>query len=103
MIASYFPKLRRGILAANPWVPEWMEYRMKRAADGTIGYANAEKIVLCSYACTPPGRGYSWPGSVSDRTLRGVYLHEVGHVVNYALPKPLLAAYMLRLLGGPRI
>lgn len=83
-----FPELREALLRTNPWVGPWVESFVERtrfAGPGACGYAREGRLVVAPSACTAPGRGHSWPGSVSDRTLRGVYLHECGHVFHYAL------------------
>lgn len=83
-----FPKFRDALLRANPWVPPWKESFVdftRFAGPGDCGYARKGRLVVAPGACTPAGRGYSWPGSCSDRTVRGVYLHECGHVFHAAL------------------
>lgn len=100
-----FDSERAAILAANPWLPPWREQwiRIKRRGP-EAGWATRGRITVCVDACTLPGRGYSWPGSVSDRTVRGVYLHEIGHVVHGALgAREQEALAGLRALGGPRV
>ena len=99
-------KERTAVLAANPWLEPWRENWVKStgfSAGGAVGWARQGRITVCPSVCTMPGRGYSWPGSVSDRTVRGVYLHEVGHVVHWALPDMRAALEGLRALGGPRV
>jgi len=102
-----FPAERAAILAANPWLPEWEETFVDRTqfqGPGAKGWARRGRLVVAQSACQLAGRGYSWPGSVSDCTFRGVYLHEVGHVVHAALgdrEQAVLAG--LRALGGPKV
>lgn len=83
-----FPQERAAMLAANPWVPPWIETFVRATGfrgPGAKGWARPGRIVIAPAACTAAGRGYSWPGSVSDCTVRGVYLHEIGHLAHAAL------------------
>lgn len=102
-----FQKERDAILAANPWLEPWTETYVRRTGfggPGAKGWARQGRLVVAPSSCQLPGRGYSWPGSVSDCTFRGVYLHEVGHVVHAALSDREEAALVgLRALGGPRV
>lgn len=107
MTEHMFPKERAAILKANPWVPPWSEAYVRATGfngPGGKGWARRGRLTVAPSYCTLPGRGYSWPGSVSDCTVRGVYLHEVGHVVHSALGER--EHYMLtglRELGGPPV
>lgn len=102
-----FAQEREAILAANPWLAPWQETYVRATGfrgPGAKGWARRGQIVVSPSACQLPGRGYSWPGSVSDCTFRGVYLHEVGHVVHFALGRREKGALEgLRSLGGPRV
>jgi hypothetical protein len=102
-----FEDERAALLKANPWLEPWREYWVSKtgfAGPGTKGWARAGRLTVCPSACQQPGRGYSWPGSVSDCTVRGVYLHEVGHVVHAALGgREADALAGLRRLPGPRV
>lgn len=102
-----FEKEREGILRANPWLQAWRENWVRRMGfrgPGAKGWARPGVLTVCPDACTLPGRGYSWPGSVSDCTVRGVYLHEIGHVVHASLGNKEAAVLAgLRALGGPRV
>lgn len=101
-----YPTERAAILAANPWLAPWREHWVPATGfrgPGARGWARPGRLTVCVAACTLPGRGYSWPGSVSDCTTRGVYLHEIGHVVHGALPNEREALAGLRALGGPRV
>lgn len=97
---------RAAVLAANPWVAPWRENWVpstRLLSAGSVGWARRGQLTVCASACTLPGRGYSWPGSVSDRTVRGVYLHEVGHVVSAAMHNERSIINGLRAIGGPRV
>lgn len=102
-----FPEERASILQANPWLEPWREDWVERTqfrGPGAKGWARLGRLVVAPSACTLPGRGYSWPGSVSDCTVRGVYFHEIGHVVHAALGDREAAALEgLRALKGPRV
>lgn len=102
-----FEAERAAILAANPWLAPWRERWVESTGFqnwGSRGWARRGQLTVCPSACTLPGRGYSWPGSVSDCTVRGVYLHEIGHVVHGALGQREQDALTgLRALGGPRV
>ncbi len=106
-----FPKERDAILKANPDLVGWTEQYVKATGfqgGGAVGWSRGRNIVVCPHACTLPGRGYSWPGSVSDRTVRGVYLHEIGHVVHNnfwggSTAKMREVLNGLRELKGPRV
>lgn len=102
-----FPAERAAILAANPWLEPWNESYVRAtgfAGSEAKGWARRGRLTLAPAACTLPGRSYSWPGSVSDCTARGVYLHEVGHVVHAALGEREAGVLTgLRALGGPRV
>lgn len=49
-----------------------------------------DKNVICVMVdkCTLPGRGYSWPAHVSDRTPYGVIAHELGHHADWYMGQP---------------
>jgi hypothetical protein len=49
-------------------------------------YAKGAVIRVIPSHCTKPGRGYSWPGLMSDRTLWGVQAHEIGHHAHMSRP-----------------
>ena len=110
-----FPKLRAAILRANPWLDPWHEkvvsapmpysraYNKKFAIAWVNTFESGSWLKICPELCKKPGTGYSWPGSVSDRTVRGVYLHEVGHVVHGQLKNEWAVLNALRRLGGPRV
>jgi hypothetical protein len=96
---------REAILLANPWLKPWTERWVEDVRiRGAVGYASRNTVVIAPYQCQQPGRGYSWPGSVSDRTAKGVYRHEVGHLVHAAFGREEAAMLAgLRDLGGPRV
>jgi hypothetical protein len=98
---------REALLKANPWLEPWQENWVQATGfngPGAKGWARRGRLFIAPSACTLPGRGYSWPGSVSDCTVRGVYLHEVGHVVHAALgDREVSALAGLRGLPGPRV
>jgi hypothetical protein len=102
-----FPAEREALLKANPWLVPWQENWVRETGfqgPGAKGWARRGRLYVAPAACTLPGRGYSWPGSVSDCTVRGVYLHEVGHIVHAALgDREAEALAGLRTLPGPPV
>lgn len=101
-----FPKLRAKILKANPFLDPWSENWVERtgfSGPGAKGWARRGRLTICPFACTQAGRGYSWPGSVSDCTVRGVYLHEIGHIVHASFGNEEQILKELRALGGPKV
>jgi hypothetical protein len=100
-----FSTERAAILRANPWLPHWTE-RWPKEHSGTwfsCGWVRGQVVNVVPSRCTQPGRGYSWPGSVSDRTVRGVYFHEIGHIAHGALEDEQGVLRRLRALGGPKV
>lgn len=51
-----------------------------------VGWYRVPKITIFPSLCTKPGTGYSWPGHISDRTVLGVYAHELGHHAHFTRP-----------------
>lgn len=98
---------RTALLKANPWIKPWEENYVRRTGfqgPGSKGWARRGRLYVAPGSCQIAGRGYSWPGSVSDCTFRGVYLHEVGHVFHCALGAREEAVLTgLRALGGPKV
>ena len=100
------PRLHGFIRSLNPWLPDWREFVVQNTmfhGPGAKGWARRGVLVICPTACTLAGRGYSWPGSVSDCTEFGVYLHEVGHVIHYSRPDGDALAMKLRKSGDKKI
>jgi hypothetical protein len=74
-------ELNQKLLLLNPWLPAWI-YREHRHISRGCGYYARGVVNVAPSQCAHPGRGYSWPGAACDRTVLGVYYHEVGHHVH---------------------
>ncbi len=78
-----FLKLNQGV-SRELRLSEGKEYGNRVNA---CGFYRDGKIVVFENRCTKPGTGYSWPGHISDRTIKGVLAHELGHHVHESSPQ----------------